>query len=210
MIIILFGPPGAGKGTQAELLQRNLGFQEISTGHLLRIAAERNTDFGRSIKVKLAMGHLVDDEIVIELLKEELAIVTSKDLILDGFPRTAAQAKGLEKAGIEIGKIIELVVSDNSLVDRITGRRVHLASGRVYHIKYAPPKQAGFDDLTGEPLIIRDDDTEEVLKKRLQIYYRETIPVLDWYKNSDYNVFSVNSEIDMLAIHNEIAKIVKA
>ena len=184
MRIILLGPPGAGKGTQAELLSQTLNIPKISTGDMLRRAIRAKTQIGLAAKAIMARGELVPDDVMIELICERLA---NKDcdngFLLDGFPRTIAQAKALEKTGANIDSVIELVVAAEEIVNRISGRRWHPASGRSYHLDYHPPKNEGVDDKTGEPLIQRADDQEETVRNRLNIYQKQTAPLVRFYQD---------------------------
>lgn len=185
---MLLGAPGAGKGTQAELLAKKFSIAHISTGDMLRNAVASGTELGKKAKEIMAKGALVPDEIMINLVKERL---NSRDceagFLLDGFPRTIAQAEALEDAAIHLDYIIELTVPDEEIVKRITGRRVHPQSGRVYHIDYQPPKVPNQDDVTGEPLVQRPDDSEEIVRKRLEVYREQTEPLINYYKNRGQN-----------------------
>jgi adenylate kinase len=181
--IIILGCPGAGKGTQAQQLAKRLGIPLVSTGDMLRQTAGLPTQTGLKIKAILASGALLSDDIIIELVKERLVQKDCENgYILDGFPRTIAQAEALDKCGITLDRIIEVFVPDDEIVDRLTGRRIHLPSGRVYHIKHNPPKVPGKDDLTGEALAIRDDDQEKTVRERLKIYHEKTEPLINYYQ----------------------------
>lgn len=181
--IILLGPPGAGKGTQATFLVEKFGIPQISTGHMLREAIQEQTPLGMQASRYTQSGELVPDDIIIELVKHRLALPDcDHGFLLDGFPRTVAQAEALRTAGIGIDYVIELQVADQEIIDRITGRWVHPASGRVYHDKFHPPKQAGKDDETGEPLVQREDDTAETVKTRLAVYHKSTKPLVSYYQ----------------------------
>lgn len=182
--LMLLGAPGAGKGTQAELLAKKFNIAHISTGDMLRNAVARNTELGQKAKEIMAKGELVSDDIIINLVKERLNMQDCKNgFLLDGFPRTTPQAQALKDAGIKLDYVIELSVNDDEIVKRITGRRVHPASGRVYHIDYYPPKNPDTDDVTNEPLIQRADDSEEVIRNRLKVYKEQTQPLIQYYKN---------------------------
>ncbi len=184
MRIILLGAPGAGKGTQAQFLMRKYGIPQISTGDMLRSAIKAGTELGLAAKRVMDEGKLVSDEIIIGLVKERIAEDDCKDgFLLDGFPRTIPQADAMKDAGIKVDHVIEFDVPDDVIVERMAGRRVHPASGRVYHVVYNPPKEEGKDNETGEALIIRDDDKEETVRKRLGVYHEQTKPLVDYYQN---------------------------
>jgi adenylate kinase len=183
MRIILLGAPGAGKGTQAQFLTKKYNIPQISTGDMLRAAIKAGTELGKKAKAAMDAGQLVTDEIIIGLVKDRIAEDDCKNgYLLDGFPRTLPQADAVTNAGIEIDAVIEIDVPDEEIVKRMSGRRAHLASGRTYHIIYNPPKVEGKDDETGEDLVQRDDDKEEVVKDRLKVYHDQTEPLIDYYK----------------------------
>ena len=183
MRIILLGAPGAGKGTQAQFLTKKYNIPQISTGDMLRAAIKAGTELGKQAKAAMDAGKLVTDEIIIGLVKDRIAQDDCKNgYLLDGFPRTLPQADAVTNAGIEIDAVIEIDVPDEKIVKRMSGRRAHLASGRTYHIIYNPPKVEGKDDITGEDLVQRDDDKEEVVKDRLKVYHEQTEPLIDYYK----------------------------
>jgi len=183
MRIILLGAPGAGKGTQAQFLTKKYNIPQISTGDMLRAAIKAGTELGKKAKEAMDAGQLVSDDIIIGLVKERIAEDDCKNgYLLDGFPRTLPQADAVTNAGIEIDAVIEIDVPDEEIVKRMSGRRAHLASGRTYHIIYNPPKVEGKDDITGEELVQRDDDKEEVVKDRLKVYHEQTEPLIDYYK----------------------------
>lgn len=183
MRIILLGPPGAGKGTQAQFLKDALHIPQISTGDMLRAAVKAGSPLGLKAKSIMDKGELVPDEIIIELVKSRVQEADcKKGFLLDGFPRTIAQAEALSDAKIYIDYVIELSADEDEIVRRITGRRVHPASGRVYHVDFHPPKEPGKDDLTGEPLIQRPDDQEGTVRNRLQVYREQTQPLVQYYK----------------------------
>ncbi|MEN4053020.1 MULTISPECIES: adenylate kinase [Sulfurimonas] len=183
MRIILLGAPGAGKGTQAQFLTKKYNIPQISTGDMLRAAIKAGTELGKQAKAAMDAGKLVTDEIIIGLVKDRIAQDDCKNgYLLDGFPRTLPQADAVTNAGIEIDAVIEIDVPDEEIVKRMSGRRAHLASGRTYHIVYNPPKIEGKDDITGEDLVQRDDDKEEVVKDRLKVYHEQTEPLIDYYK----------------------------
>jgi len=183
MRIILLGAPGAGKGTQAQAIMAKLGIPQISTGDMLRAAVKAGTPLGLKVKDIMASGGLVSDDIIIALVKERLAQPDcQKGFLFDGFPRTIPQAQALMDAGVKIDRVIEIDVTDAEIISRLSGRRVHPASGRVYHIKHNPPKTAGIDDVSGEPLVQREDDQEETVRKRLAVYHEQTKPLVTFYK----------------------------
>ncbi len=182
MRIILLGAPGAGKGTQAQFLTKTFNIPQISTGDMLRAAIKEGTELGKKAKEYMDAGQLVPDEVIIGLVKERIAQPDCKNgFLLDGFPRTLAQADALKDAGVEIDAVVEIDVPDEEIVKRMSGRRVHPASGRTYHIIYNPPKEEGKDDETGEPLIQREDDQPEVVLDRLKVYHEQTQPLIDYY-----------------------------
>jgi len=182
MKIILLGAPGAGKGTQAQFLTKKYGIPQISTGDMLRAAIKAGTEMGKMAKEAMDTGKLVTDEIIIGLVKDRIAEDDcTNGFLLDGFPRTLAQADAVKDAGIELDAIIEIDVKDEEIVKRMSGRRVHADSGRTYHLVYNPPKVEGKDDETGEELIQRADDKEEVVLDRLKVYHEQTQPLVDYY-----------------------------
>ena len=182
MRIILLGPPGAGKGTQAQFIKEQLNIPQISTGDMLRAAVSSGSELGNRVKAVMDSGALVSDEIIIDLVKER---ITQNDcasgFLFDGFPRTIPQAEAMAASGVEIDAVVEIQVADEELVKRITGRRVHPGSGRVYHIVYNPPKVTDKDDDTGEPLVQREDDTEATVRERLAVYNEQTAPLIAHY-----------------------------
>jgi adenylate kinase len=182
MRLILLGPPGAGKGTQAGFIMARYGIPQISTGDMLRAAAKAGTPLGIEAKKLMDGGQLVSDRIVIDLVKERLRQPDcAKGYLFDGFPRTIAQAEAMKQAGVPIDCVLEIEVPDEEIIVRMSGRRVHPGSGRTYHVKFNPPKVEGKDDVTGEPLIQRDDDKVETVKKRLEVYKAQTRPLLEYY-----------------------------
>ena len=182
MKIILLGAPGAGKGTQAQFLTKAFDIPQISTGDMLRAAIKAGTELGKLAKSFMDAGKLVTDEIIIGLVKERIAEEDCKNgFLLDGFPRTIAQADALKEAGVAIDAVVEIDVPDSEIVSRMSGRRAHLPSGRTYHIVHNPPKVEGKDDVTGEELVQRDDDKEEVVLDRLRVYHAQTAPLIDYY-----------------------------
>ena len=184
MRVILLGPPGAGKGTQAQFITEQYSIPQISTGDMLRSAVKAGSDLGLKVKDIMASGGLVSDEIIIALVKERIQQSDcAGGFLFDGFPRTIPQAQALVDAGVIIEHVIEIAVDDEQIVSRLSGRRVHEDSGRVYHIEHNPPKNPGFDDETQEPLIQRPDDKEETIRNRLDIYHTQTKPLVDFYKS---------------------------
>lgn len=182
MRLILLGPPGAGKGTQANFIKEKFGIPQISTGDMLRAAVKAGTPLGVEAKKVMDAGGLVSDEIIIGLVKERLAQDDCKaGYMFDGFPRTLPQADALKDSGVPVDVVLQIDVPDEEIIERMSGRRVHLSSGRTYHVKYNPPKVDGKDDATGEALIQRDDDKEETVRKRLDVYHAQTKPLLDYY-----------------------------
>ncbi|NNM83513.1 MAG: adenylate kinase [Burkholderiales bacterium] len=184
MKLILLGPPGAGKGTQANIIKEKFGIPQISTGDMLRAAISAGTPLGMEAKKIIDAGKLVSDEICIGLVNDRIAKPDcANGFLFDGFPRTIAQAEAMKEAGIDIDYVVEIDVPDEEIVKRMSGRRVHLSSGRTYHILYNPPKVEGMDDVTGEPLIQRDDDREETVMKRLEVYHSQTSLLVEYYSN---------------------------
>ncbi len=182
MRIILLGPPGAGKGTQAGFITKQFGIPQISTGDMLRAAVKAGTPLGIEAKKVMDAGGLVGDDIIINLVKERLTQADcSSGYLFDGFPRTIPQAQAMKDAQVKLDAVVEITVPDSDIIDRMSGRRVHVASGRTYHVKFNPPKTEGKDDLTGEPLIQRDDDLESTVRKRLEVYHSQTKPLVDFY-----------------------------
>ena len=183
MRIILLGPPGAGKGTQAQFICEQFGIPQISTGDMLRAAVAAGTPLGQQAKVIMESGGLVSDDIIVGLVKERLeASDCEGGCLFDGFPRTIPQAHAMVDEGIKIDHVLEIAVSDHEIIKRLSGRRVHLGSGRIYHVDYNPPADSGVDDETGEPLIQRDDDQEDTIRKRLSVYHDQTRPLVDFYR----------------------------
>ncbi|KAA0911454.1 adenylate kinase [Pusillimonas sp. ANT_WB101] len=182
MRLILLGPPGAGKGTQAAFITQKFGIPQISTGDMLRAAVKAQTPLGIEAKKIMDAGGLVSDEIIIGLVKDRLTQPDCEQgYLFDGFPRTIPQADALKEAGIKLDYVIEIVVPEENIIERMSGRRVHPASGRSYHVKFNPPKTPDVDDITGEPLVQRDDDLEETVRKRLTVYREQTRPLVDYY-----------------------------
>ncbi|MEO8836444.1 MAG: adenylate kinase [Caldimonas sp.] len=182
MRLILLGAPGAGKGTQAAFICKRFGIPQISTGDMLRAAVKAATPLGLAAKKVMDSGSLVSDEIIIGLVKERIALPDcAAGFLFDGFPRTIVQADALKAAGVNLDYVLEIDVPEAAIVERMSGRRVHVASGRTYHVRFNPPKLAGIDDISGEPLIQRADDKEETVRKRLAVYAEQTRPLVDYY-----------------------------
>jgi len=183
MKLILLGPPGAGKGTQANFIKEKFAIPQISTGDMLRAAVKAGSPLGLAAKKVMDSGGLVSDDIIVGLVKERLKEPDcAGGYLFDGFPRTLPQAQAMRDSGVQIDFVLEMEVPDAEIIARMSGRRVHLASGRTYHIKFNPPKVEGKDDVTGEPLIQRDDDREETVRNRLRIYHEQTQPLVNYYK----------------------------
>jgi len=185
MRLILLGPPGAGKGTQANFIRQKFGIPQISTGDMLRAAVKAGTPLGLAAKKVMDAGHLVSDDIIVGLVRERLQAPDCKrGYLFDGFPRTIPQAEAMTAAGVPIDIVLEIDVPDDEIIERISGRRVHPASGRSYHMKFNPPRVQDKDDATGEPLVQRDDDREETVRNRLEVYRKQTSPLVGYYRRS--------------------------
>ncbi|MGM0701122.1 MAG: adenylate kinase [Pseudomonadota bacterium] len=183
MRLILLGAPGAGKGTQAQFICERFNIPQISTGDMLRAAVKEGSELGLKVKEIMTTGGLVSDDIIIALVKERIAQPDCENgFLFDGFPRTIPQAEAMKEAGVKIDHVLEIAVDDEEIVKRLAGRRVHPDSGRVYHVEYNPPKEPGKDDVTGEPLIQRDDDRESTVRNRLSVYHEQTAPLVDYYQ----------------------------
>ena len=184
MRLILLGPPGAGKGTQATFITQQFGIPQISTGDMLRAAVKAQTPLGIEAKKIMDTGGLVSDDIIIGLVRDRLKEADCQNgYLFDGFPRTIPQADALKDAGVALDYVIEMVVADENIIERMSGRRVHTASGRTYHVTFNPPKTPDTDDVTGEPLVQRDDDREETVRHRLSVYQSQTRPLVDYYQS---------------------------
>ncbi|MEW5710097.1 MAG: adenylate kinase [Pseudomonadota bacterium] len=182
MRLILLGPPGAGKGTQASFITERFRIPQVSTGDMLRAAVKAGTPLGKLAKEKMEAGALVPDDLIIQLVKERIQEPDcANGVLFDGFPRTIPQAQALRDAGVKIDYVLELAVPDEEIITRMAGRRVHLASGRTYHVKFNPPRVPDRDDVTGEPLVQREDDREETVRERLRVYHAQTKPLVDYY-----------------------------
>ena len=196
MKLILLGAPGVGKGTQAQFIMEKYRIPQISTGDMLREAVREGTELGKKVKAVMDSGALVTDDIIIDLVKARIQKQDSADgFMFDGFPRTIPQAEALEAQGIEIDRVIEIAVPDEEILSRLSGRRIHEASGRVYHITNNPPEKDGVDDITGEPLIQRDDDREDTIRERLSVYREQTETLVEYYKTK-----SASSDLEYHAI----------
>jgi adenylate kinase len=183
MRLILLGGPGAGKGTQANYIKDRFRIPQISTGDMLRAAVKAGTALGREAKSHMDAGKLVPDEVIIGLVEERIEESDcEKGFLFDGFPRTIPQADAMKEAGVPIDAVVDIDVPDDEIIKRLSGRRAHLASGRTYHAVFNPPKEAGKDDVTGEPLVQRDDDEEETVRKRLEVYHDQTEPLIGYYR----------------------------
>ena len=209
MKIILLGPPGAGKGTQAEVISKKLKIPHISTGDILREAIRNDTPLGKQAKKIMDLGKLVSDEIILGIIKERVSKEDCKiGFLFDGFPRTIGQADGLKSLNINIDLVLEISLSDEIIISRMSGRRIHLSSGRSYHIEFNPPKVEGKDDLSGEDLIQREDDKPMTVLARLEVYKSQTNPLIDYYqqaeKNSDLKFLKVNGANSLQEVSNEI------
>lgn len=212
MRIVLLGAPGAGKGTQAQFIMEKFGIPQISTGDMLRAAIKAGTPLGLKAKEVMDQGQLVSDDLIIGLVKERIAQEDcANGFLLDGFPRTIPQADAMKEAGVVIDNVLEFAVPDEEIVKRMSGRRVHSGSGRVYHLVYNPPKVAGKDDVTGEELSIRADDEEATVRKRLNIYHEQTEPLVAYYQaaaqagETQYNAIDGTQSVE--AIGKELAAI---
>ncbi len=218
MKLILLGAPGAGKGTQAQFITERYSIPQISTGDMLRAAVAAGTPLGQNAKRIMDRGDLVPDEIIIALVKERIAQPDCQlGFLLDGFPRTQPQAEALTEEGIKLDFVVELLVDDEEIILRLSGRRVHPASGRIYHTLYNPPQKEGYDDLTGEPLIQRKDDEEETIRKRLNIFHQQTKPLIDYYQSliNQHNQLapnyaSVNGLLPVTEVRDQIFSLLDA
>ncbi|MBD1571874.1 adenylate kinase [Vibrio sp. S17_S38] len=212
MRIILLGAPGAGKGTQAQFIMEKFGIPQISTGDMLRAAIKAGTEMGKQAKAVIDAGQLVSDDIILGLIKERITQDDcEKGFLLDGFPRTIPQADGLKALDVAVDYVIEFDVADSVIVERMAGRRAHLASGRTYHMVYNPPKVEGKDDVTGEELVVRDDDKEETVLARLGVYHEQTAPLIEYYGNeaalgnTTYLKFDGTKAVDVVSAELEAA-----
>lgn len=214
MKIILLGPPGAGKGTQAQFICDEFSIPQISTGDMLRSAVSAGTTLGKKVKAVMDSGALVSDDIIIDLVKERIAADDCRNgFLFDGFPRTIVQAEALMEAGVEIDCVLEISVPDQEIIRRMSGRRVHPGSGRTYHVEYNPPTVTGKDNETGEPLIQREDDKEETVKERLQVYRNQTQPLIGFYSSKSdgdkLRYVTVNGLGNVEEIQKQIIKLLR-
>jgi adenylate kinase len=216
MRVILLGAPGAGKGTQAQFITSKYAVPQISTGDMLRAAVKAGSPLGTLVQEVMATGGLVTDDIIIALVKERIEQPDcAKGFLLDGFPRTIPQAEAMEEAGIAIDVVVEIGVADEEIVKRLSGRRVHADSGRIYHVNNNPPKVAGVDDVTGESLIQRDDDKEETVRKRLKVYHEQTEPLVNFYQQLQaqghgVKVVRLNGQDNVDVVRQQIASLMSA
>lgn len=215
MRAILLGSPGSGKGTQALFIAEKYGIPQISTGDMLRAAVKAATPLGVAAKKVMDAGGLVSDDIILGLIEQRITEPDCKNgFLLDGFPRTIPQAKGLESMGVEMDQVVEISVNDEEIVKRMSGRRVHQSSGRIYHIEFNPPRVEGLDDETGEPLMQRDDDLEQTVRKRLEVYHQQTKPLVEFYQriasSSALKFSSLSGVGEVHAIRNKIFSILPA
>lgn len=210
MRIIFLGPPGAGKGTQAQFICQDRNIPQISTGDMLRSAIAEGTKLGLEAQEIMARGELVSDDVILGLVRERLRQPDcAPGCLFDGFPRTVAQADGLNDANISVDVVFELQLSDELIVRRISGRRVHEESGRIYHIEFNPPKVDNVDDVTWQPLVQRHDDSEAVVRARVEVYREQTAPLVDYYKNSGVRYFEVDGNATVQEIRNRIRERLK-
>lgn len=213
MRVILLGAPGAGKGTQAQFITSRYEIPQISTGDMLRAAVREGTELGKQVEQVMNEGALVTDDIIIALVKERIAQPDcANGFLFDGFPRTIPQAEAMRDAGIDIDAVIDIEVSDEEIVRRLSGRRVHPGSGRVYHVEFEPPRVPGQDDETGEALVQREDDQEETVRKRLAVYKEQTRPLIEFYQRLQQQgyavkVVTINGEDDVDRIRERIADV---
>ncbi len=199
--------PGAGKGTQAEFIQKDFKLANISTGAMMREVSRSESELATKVQSYLSSGTLVPNEIIVEMLVERISKDDcSNGFLLDGFPRNLEQGKALDNANISIDIVLYLSINEEEIISRMSGRRVHLASGRSYHIVHNPPKKEGFDDITGEELIQREDDNPEVIKKRMSVYYNETEPLLEFYKNKNLKFIQIDASKSVDEVTNSIRK----
>lgn len=207
MRLILLGAPGAGKGTQAKFISEKYGIPQISTGDMLRAAVKAKTPLGLQAKQVMDAGGLVSDDVIIGLVKDR---ITQSDcangFLFDGFPRTIPQAQAMVNAGVTIDHVVEIAVDDEEIVARLSGRRVHPGSGRVYHVIFNRPKREGVDDETDEPLVQRDDDSEETVRKRLKIYQEQTSPLIDFYQHMEGEAAPIYHRIEGVGSVEDIRK----
>lgn len=194
MNLILLGMPGAGKGTQAEIIQKDFDIANISTGAMMREVSRSEGELANKVQTYLSSGTLVPNDIIVEMLVQRISEDDcKKGFLLDGFPRNLDQGKALDSANVSIDLVLYLSISEDEIINRMSGRRVHPSSGRSYHVIHNPPQKKGFDDITGEKLIQREDDAPEVIKKRLDVYFNETEPLLDFYRNKNLKFIEIDA-----------------
>jgi adenylate kinase len=194
MNLILLGMPGAGKGTQAEIIQKDFDIANISTGAMMREVSRSQGELAEKVQTYLSSGTLVPNDIIVEMLVQRIGQDDCrKGFLLDGFPRNLDQGKALDSANVSVDLVLYLSISEDEIINRMSGRRVHLSSGRSYHVIHNPPQKEGFDDITGEALIQREDDAPEVIKKRLDVYFNETEPLLDFYRNKNLKFIEIDA-----------------
>ena len=194
MNLILLGMPGAGKGTQAELIQKDFDIANISTGAMMREVSRSEGELANKVQTYLSSGTLVPNDIIVEMLVQRISEDDcKKGFLLDGFPRNLDQGKALDSANVSIDLVLYLSISEDEIINRMSGRRVHPSAGRSYHVIHNPPQKKGFDDITGEALIQREDDAPEVIKKRLDVYFNETEPLLDFYRNKNLKFIEIDA-----------------
>jgi adenylate kinase len=215
MKVILLGPPGAGKGTQAVAISEHYQIPQISTGDMLRSAVAQGTELGKQVESVMQSGGLVSDDLILELVKDRVSQDDCKNgFLFDGFPRTIPQAQALVDQDVGIDLVIEIVVADEEIIKRLSGRRVHPDSGRVYHIDFNPPAQDGLDDVTREPLVQRDDDKEDTVRNRLQVYHQQTAPLVEFYQSQDEHgtlrFCRVNGELSVQEVNQAVYDIMDA
>ncbi len=212
MNIILLGPPGAGKGTQAQYMCETFGFRQVSTGDMLREAIAAGTELGEQVESILSAGDLVPDDVIIRLVLELVKASTTGHLF-DGVPRTVAQAEGLREGGVPINLVLEFTLPDQLVVERLGGRRVHPGSGRVYHLRHRPPRSAGVDDVTGEPIVQRPDDREDTVRARLSVYREQTMPLIDYYERAAADglvrYVRISADDNFAAIREQVESVVR-
>jgi adenylate kinase len=207
MQIIFLGAPGAGKGTQAELIAKKFGIPKISTGDMLRSAVAAETPVGQTLKEVMSKGQLVPDDIIMTLIQERIGQPDcTKGYILDGFPRTLSQAEQLKAIQVHIDVVLQIMVPDEEIITRLSGRWIHPSSGRVYHYQSKLPKNPGLDDLTGEPLVQREDDKEATIRHRLAIFHEQTEPLINWYLKQSVKVIQISGSQPVDVVHLEILK----
>ena len=208
MRVVLLGGPGAGKGTQAAFITERYGIPQISTGDMLRAAIRSGSELGSGAKVLMDAGRLVPDETIVSLVEERItAGDCANGFLLDGFPRTIPQAEVMRARGVRIDAVVEITVPDEHIIERMSGRRVHPGSGRTYHVRFNPPATEGVDDVTGEPLVQRDDDQESTVRRRIEIYHEQTAPIIEYYRRwekDDPHSAPCVSRIDGLGLLDEV------